>query len=38
MKGIFIAMNILSALVFVLRLYFFYTHNPPQLLGTKFTQ
>jgi hypothetical protein len=38
MKGIFIAMNILAALVVIVRLYFFYMHNRPQLLGTKFSQ
>lgn len=37
MKGIFIAMNVLSALVVAIRLYSFYTHNYPQLLGSKFS-
>lgn len=37
-KGIFIAANVLIGLIVLVRMYYFIQHNPPKVLGQKFSK
>jgi len=37
-RSIFIAANILIALIVIVRMYYFIQHNPPKVLGQKFSR